>query len=118
MDQITIGQISMVIAFIVALWKGLDFIADKGKLSIKKQLEDVLKPTNEKIDKLDKKMDDVDLNSTKNFLVSCMDDIKNKESHDPIILERFWEQYEHYIKLGGNSYIKNEVEKLKKEGKI
>ena len=118
MEQLTIGQISMVIAFIVALWKGLDFIADKGRNSIKKQLAEALKPTNEKIDKLDKKLDDVDSNSTKNFLVSCIDDIKNRENHDPIVMERFWEQYEHYINLGGNSYIKNEVEKLKKEGKI
>lgn len=118
MEQITVGQVSIAVAFIVALWKGFDFILDKSKASFKKQVEEALKPTNDKIDNLDKKLDSVDLNSTKNFLVSCMDDIKTRTEHDPIVMERFWEQYEHYIKLGGNSYIKNEVEKLKKEGKL
>ena len=32
--------------------------------------------------------------------------------------QRFWEEYEHYIKNGGNTYIKEWTEKLKKEEKI
>ena len=30
--------------------------------------------------------------------------------------ERFWEQYEHYKKMDGNSYIKEWVAKLQKKG--
>lgn len=29
MDNITIGQLSIAVAFIVALWKGLDFLIEK-----------------------------------------------------------------------------------------
>lgn len=32
--------------------------------------------------------------------------------------ERFWEQYEHYKASGGNTYIKNRIERLQAEGKL
>ena len=32
--------------------------------------------------------------------------------------QRFWEEYEHYISAGGNSYIKEWVDRLKKKGLI
>lgn len=72
---------------------------------------------------INKKIDDVDMNSTKNFLVRCIADI-DKEGIDDVTKLRFYEQYEHYAKpkadggLGGNSYIKDEVERFKKEGKL
>lgn len=72
---------------------------------------------------IDKKIDTVDLNATKNFLVRCIADI-DRHGIDDVTRLRFYEQYEHYSKpkseggLGGNSYIKDEVERLKKEGKL
>lgn len=116
MENITLGQISIAIAFIVTFIGGVKYILN----DMNKVVEKALKPTNGKIDGLEKTLKDEisksDMNATKNFLVARISDLKAGVKLDDITLERFWEQYEHYINLGGNSYIKNEVEKLKKEG--
>lgn len=118
MENITLGQISVAIAFIVALIGGCKYIIS----DISKIMDKALKPTNDKIDKLDakltKQIKDSDLNGTKNFLVARMQEVKSGQQLDDISRERFWEQYQHYTNLGGNSYIMNEVDRLKKEGKI
>lgn len=59
----------------------------------------------------------VQLDNCKNYLVqqiSAADrrDLSNAEK------ERYWENYDTYIKLGGNSYIHSETERLKNEGKL
>lgn len=107
MENITLGQISIWLAFAVALYGSVKFIVNEVTGAVNKGLE----PINAKID-------EVDLNATKNFLVSQIRDIVKGEELDDISRERFFEQYEHYTKLGGNSYILREVEKLKKEGKL
>lgn len=117
MEQITLGQISVAIAFFVALVGGVKYILS----DMKKITERALKPTNDKIDKmsesLKKEIQKSDLNATKNYLVSTIADIKNN-GIDEVSKQRFFEQYEHYISLGGNSYIKHEVETMRKEGKL
>ena len=45
-------------------------------------------------------------------------ELKSGKKLDDVQVERFVEQYDHYLKMGGNSYIKLEVEKLKQAGKI
>lgn len=59
----------------------------------------------------------VQLDNCKNYLVqqiSAADrrPLTNAEK------ERYWENYDTYIALGGNSYIHSETERLKKEGKL
>lgn len=118
MENITLGQISITITFVVAFIGGVKYILN----DMNKVVEKALKPTNDKIDKLESNLKSEisksDMNSTKNFLVARISEIKANQPLDDISKERFWEQYEHYINLGGNSYIKNEVERLKKEGKL
>ena len=118
MNEITIGQISATIACIVAFITGVKYLLD----SMKKLLESALKPTNDKIDKIEKKLSDdmgkIDLNATKNFLVSQIQEIKKEGNIDDITKQRFYEQFEHYKSLGGNSFIASEVERLRKEGKL
>ena len=117
MENITLGQISVAIAFFVALVGGVKYILT----DMKKITERALKPTNDKIDKmsesLKKEIQKSDLNATKNYLVSTLHDINN-ETINEVSKQRFFEQYEHYESLGGNSYIHNEVERLRKEGKL
>lgn len=117
MDTLTLGQISITLAFIVGLWISVETLSKKISTLNEKALTDALKPTNDKLDKLSKKMDDVDLNSTKNFLVSSFLDVEMGHV-DEVTISRIYEQYEHYIKLGGNSYIKDRFDKLKKNNKI
>ena len=117
MGDITLQQIALALAFIVALWASIDTIVKKLSNVSKKSLEEALKPTNAKIDELGKKIDKVDCNSTKNYLVSRLDEIERGDSLNEVSKERFWEQYEHYTQdLSGNSYIKNRVEKFQKDG--
>ena len=118
MNEITIGQITATVACIVAFITGVKYLLD----SMKKLLGAALKPTNEKIDRMEKKLTDeikrTDVNATKNYIVSRLQDIKNGEPLDDISKQRFYEQYEHYTRLGGNSYVSSEVERLRKEGKL
>lgn len=113
MENITIGEINAFLVYIVGLGGVLLTVYN----TVKKGIDKGFKPINDKIDK-------VDMNATKNFLVARISEIKSGAELDDISKERFIEQYDHYIKpkaeggLGGNSYIKLEVEKLKQEGKL
>lgn len=107
MENITLGQIGVILAFIVAFITSVKFIVKEVSGAVDKGL----KPIHEKIDL-------VDLNATKNFLVRSITDIDRGNELDKVNKMRLLEQYEHYQKLGGNSYITAEIERLKKEGKI
>ena len=115
MENITIGQVGVGIGFLVASITGVKYLIAE----IKKALESALKPTNDKIDKLDNKIDKVDKNATMNYIVRCFNDIDNDCPLDSASKMRLKEQYEHYITdLKGNTYIHDEYERLKKEGKL
>lgn len=83
------------------------------------------KPINEKLDALTdnvnsqkKDIQYVDLQQTKNYLVPTLARIERGEYLSEIEEERFIEQYQHYIDLGGNSYVKTKHDALKEQGKI
>lgn len=95
----------------------------------KKILDKTLKPFSDKIDKLEevrieqhadtiKRIDNVQLLSDKNFLVSFLARVENNLIVDEVEKERFYEVYKDYRELGGNSYIAHKVEKLQREGKL
>lgn len=113
MTNITLGQMGAAIAFLVALIAGVQSL----KKSMKGWLETTLK---EKFDGLEKsnaeilkRLDSVDLENCKNFLVTFLAEVGRGEVKDETELQRFWEEYEHYQNLGGNSYIRNKVDELK-----
>ena len=107
MENITIGQINGFLIYLMGLIGVLITVYN----TIKKGIDKGLKPINDKIDK-------VDINATKNYLASSISDIKRGHALDDITRQRFIEQYDHYVRLGGNSYITLEVDKLKKEGRL
>lgn len=107
MGDITLNQLRDFMLWAIAFGTATATIINAVKKAIKKGFE----PIETKIDK-------VDMNATKNFLVARISDIKAGEVLDDISRERFVEQYDHYISMGGNSYIKLEVERLQKENKI
>lgn len=118
MENITIGQIALIIAFLVAFIKGIEYLYGLASKGATKWLNNCLKPINDSINNLSKKIDNVDMNACKNFLVRVLADIEQNNEIDETERERFWEMYEHYIKNGYNGYIKDKVEKLKKAGKL
>ena len=108
MENITLGQISKALLFIAELGGVIITIV----LAMKKILKTQFKPINEKIDKLDK-------NQCRNYLVDFLADVEMGISKDDTQIKRAYEVYDHYsIDLHGNSYIHDKWEKLKKEGKI
>lgn len=120
--EITIGQFIGIaaagLAGLVAFIKGLEYLCGKISQAATIWLQKGLAPTNAKIDALDRKVDGVELESDKTILVRFLADIKNGEKLTDIETERLHETYARYTKLGGNSYIHTEWERLKKEGKI
>lgn len=118
MENVTIGQIALFIAFLVALIKGVMYLYSLAQETATKWLKSCLKPMEDKLDAIDKKTDSIDLSGCKNFLVRFLADIEQGNKIDEVERERFYEVYEHYTKLGGNSYIHDKAEKLKKENKI
>lgn len=107
MENITIGQIAIALSFLVGLIISVETIS----LRLNKKIEKILEPINKKIDNLE-------LTTDKNFLVRFLSDVEQNTIIDEIEWERFYETYKRYHDLGGNSYIDHKVEKLKKEGKL
>jgi hypothetical protein len=119
MQDITLGQISGALIFCIGLIGAVITMVHY----FKKILDNTFKPTNDKIDNLEKnlanKIDKVDKNATMNYIVRCFNDIDRGIVLDSASKMRLKDQYEHYIKdLNGNTYIHDEYERLKREGKL
>lgn len=95
----------------------------------KKILKKTLEPFSDKMEDMEKarikqhadtikRIDNVQLLSDKNFLVSFLARVEKNLIVDEVEKERFYEVYKDYRELGGNSYIAHKVEKLQKEGKL
>ncbi|MBQ2658651.1 MAG: hypothetical protein IJF87_08800 [Erysipelotrichaceae bacterium] len=108
MGEITLNQIRDFALWLIAFFTALYTVVK----AVQKAIEKGFKPINDKIDSVDK-------NSTKNYLVQQIGEIDRNGYIDGAAKVRFYEQLQHYEKdLDGNSYIKDEVERLKKEGKL
>ena len=111
-ETITLGQLSIALVFILGLWTSIETITKKISKAFDDSLDKKLKPLNDKLDKVDK-------NATTNYLVRCFGALDKGEKLEGAYRKRFIEQYQHYTDdLKGNSYIKEEYERLKKEGKL
>ena len=81
-------------------------------LFVKRQLTSGFEPVYKKIDKIDE-------NQCRNFLVDFLADIENDVEKDEVQIKRAYEVYEHYTNdLHKNSYIHDKWEKLMKKGGI
>lgn len=118
MANITLEQVGLFVAYLVALVSGVSFLLKKLKTWISKAFKEEIQPINKSIDGMKDSVESVDMNSCKNFLVRCLSDFESDIPVSEIEKERFWEQYEHYQKIGGNSYVTRKVEQLKNEGKL
>ena len=105
--------------------KYFDQMEERREKREQERTEKLASPLNEKLDSLTKDMADlkkdvqyVDLQSTKNYLVTTLARIERGEYLSETETERLVEQYGHYTRHGGNSYVAAKYEKLKDEGKI
>jgi len=108
MGELTLNQIRDFILWIVAFGTATFTIVKAVKTAIAKGFEPI-----------EKKIDEVDKNATKNYLVQQIGEIDRNGYLDGATRVRFYEQLQHYEKdLHGNSYIHDEIERLKKENKL
>ena len=118
MEQITIGQVALGITFIVGIISGIGFLSQNLKKWVQESMREPLDNITKEMRSINNRIDEVDKNACKNFLVARLAEVEKGNALDDIEAERFWEQYEHYVDVGGNSYIKRKVEQLKSEGKL
>ena len=107
MEHITLGTIATYVAFFVALIGGIEFIMAR----FNKLFDNKLEPINTRLN-------EIELSSDKNFIVRFLADIEQGNLVDDVEKERFYEIYQRYKELGGNSYVSHKVDKLEKEGKL
>ena len=129
LEQITMGQLLVGMTFIIALIAGIQNM----KKNVREGLDKMLKDRFDKIEENQKKMSDdiqknqeslsreirrVSMENCKNYLVTFISEAARDEIKDDVETQRFWEEYEYYIKNGGNSYVKERVEQLKAKNKL
>lgn len=118
MEHLTFGDLSKMMLFTVSFIGAIEFLALRMRSYIKNTMKDELEPIKDNQIKHDERLNEIELSSDKNFLVRYLSDIENDIKVDEIEKERFYEVYQRYRQLGGNSYVAHKVEKLQKEGKI
>ena len=114
----TIGAIALGLSFILGFIKTVRDLKKMIAESIGDVVKAEIKPLNEKVDRIEEKIDSVDLEATKNFLVARFEEISRGREIDETMRQRIYEMMNHYEKLGGNSYIHARFEQLKKENKL
>lgn len=122
MEQITLGEIALALAFLAGLAGsiigGVKMISSSLKKWILKGFDERFIPMKNELDALKNRVEDVDMETCKNFLVRFLADVEKGEQIDEIERERFYEQFEHYTSKGGNSYIRQKFEKLHRQGRL
>lgn len=106
MENVTLGEIAKALAFIVALIGSIAYLKKTLISALNKLLEPIKKEIKEN-----------NLSNTKTNLINFMElaDKKTISSEQKLIS---YELYDDYCRHGGNSYVHDKWEKLKKEGKL
>ena len=116
MENITLGQIGVSLTLLVGIIGGIVYLKNKIKEWVEEFLDKQFIAIDKRFDDLEEKIDRVDEETCKNFLVRFLGDVERDNADIlPQEYQRFWEEYEHYINSKGNSYIKEWVAKLKKK---
>ena len=117
--NVTLLDISVIVLFIVGLIRGAQELKKSIKEFLEKLLADQFKEVNNKLNDMQSSINVLDTQACKNFLVRYLADIERGNIIYDSERQRFWEEYDHYIKdLGENSFIKEWVARLKEEGKL
>lgn len=117
--NLTLLDVSVIVLFVVGLIKGVRELKKSIKEFLQKLLEDQFKEVNDKLDGMQATIAKLDTQECKNFLVRYLADVERGDFIYESEQQRFWEEYDHYIDdLHENSYIKEWVARLKKEGKL
>lgn len=116
MENLTFSDVSTALTVLVGFIGSVGYLRTKMKKWIKSAFDD--SDLNKELKEVSDRLCKVDMESCKNYLVVTISGIEKGHHLCDIEHERFWEQYEHYQKIGGNSYISRKVEQLKEEDRI
>ena len=127
MENVTLGQIASVLAFVLALAGGVTGVVALIKKPFKKRDEDLkkyittviqieLQPLKDSINRIEADVKKTDKEACKNFLVSFLSNVDRGEPVDEIERQRFYEEWEHYESAGGNGYLHAKVARMKEKG--
>lgn len=98
---------------------GSQLIIELLKLFFQRKDKKEENPILKELAEIRKELKLIDKATCKNFLVHCLAAFEKENEMNAVEIERFWEQYDHYInELKENTYIKEWTERLKGEGKI
>ena len=115
----TLGYVAEIVIFLGGLIAGLTYLYATLKKWLSKVFEEQSIEMKKRLDEIDRRLDTMDKETTKNYLVQFLSEVKRGEKINETERQRFYEQYHHYTEdLKGNTYIKTEVEKLQKKGLI
>lgn len=107
-EQITVADIVGFIIGLVAFIKAVDYI-------VKGLSDNFLNNVRKSIEPISRRLDEIDKEQCKNYLIQCFHENRDLSEFEK---QRVHEVYQHYRELGGNSYIKEEFEKMQDEGKL
>ncbi len=122
MSEITVNNVfefvKIIAAFITSATVIYKLVSMAFRKTLNKALDEKITPISEKLDALERKHDLSDREQAKNFIVRFLADVEQGQPIDADELHCFWDNYELYKNMGGNSYIHDKVEKLKAQGKL
>lgn len=117
MENITLGQIAKSLAFIVALIGSVVYLKKGTIKGLSKVIDSQLEPIKTEIKELKEETSKNNLSSIKTDLINLME-LADKMTISAEQKIRSYELYDYYCQHGGNSYVHDKWEKLKKEGKL
>lgn len=118
MENVTLGDIIGWISLVAGVITSIGIIYRTVSKTFHKSLESAIQPVVDKLETLEKKHDLSDREHAKNYIVRFLADVEQGEPIDQDELHCFWDNYELYKAMGGNSYVHDKVEKLKTQGKL
>lgn len=107
MENITLGQITVALAFLCGLIGSIAYLFNVLKKQINKLFEPFKNEIKEELCELDK-------SQCKNYLVRFLTDVENGKKVSAIEKERAYECFKRYTDRGGNSYVHDWWERLMK----
>lgn len=117
-ESITLGEILVSVTFVISLATVMKKIKTEIDNWFSEKLTPKIDPIAESIKVLDKKIDAIEMESYKSWLVLFMSNIEREEHIDEVEYMLFEEVYKKYTEKGGNSYVHRKYDKLKTEGKL
>ncbi len=117
MENLTLGEIAKSLAFIIGLIGSIMYIKKGTVKSLTKVIDTSLKPIKDEIKDLKTETSKNNLSSIKTDLINLME-LADKKTISTEQKIRAHELYDYYRQHGGNSYVHDKWERLRKENKL